>query len=235
VSVLLQVKGLNAAYGKAQVLHDIDLRVEQGEFVSVIGANGAGKTTLFKLISRLMGGRGEIRFKGRPLPRRPHEVVSAGLIQCPEHRRLFSYMNVRDNLMLGAYRRSGADASAELEMVYELFPRLKERSRQPARTLSGGEQQMLAIGRALLSKPDLLLLDEPTIGLAPIVRKNISEAIERIKQRGVTILLSEQNVVFALHHSDRIYLLETGRAVKHGTAAEFQRDEYVRQAYLGES
>lgn len=232
---LLRVAKLNASYGKAQVLHDIDLNVEQGEFVSVIGPNGAGKTTLFHVISRLKAGSGTVNFKDAPLPKRAHEVVGTGLIQCPEHRHLFPFMSVKDNLELGAYRRAGENLEPELELVYSLFPRLEERATQMADTLSGGEQQMLAIGRALLGKPALLLLDEPTIGLAPIVRKNISIAIDKIRAQGITILLSEQNVVFALEHSDRIYLLETGHLVKEGTSQEFQEDKYVRQAYLGES
>lgn len=231
---MLHVEGLNAAYGKAQVLFDIELHVREGEFVSVIGPNGAGKTTLFHVISALKAGNGAVSFSGAPLPRTPHEVVAKGLVQCPEHRHLFPFLSVRDNLELGAYLRKGQDLTEDLALVYALFPRLKERARQTARTLSGGEQQMLAIGRALLSRPKLLLLDEPTIGLAPIVRKSISAAIHQIKAKGITILLSEQNVVFALEHSDRIYLLETGRVVKSGTAEEFREDEYVRRAYLGE-
>jgi len=231
---LLEANGISAAYGKAQVLYDIDLHVDEGEFVSVIGANGAGKTTLFHAISGLKPCQGGFSFNGKLRPSKAHDIVAAGLIQCPEHRHLFPFMSVRDNLELGAFLRSGHDTTPEYEMVYELFPRLKERSHQTAQTLSGGEQQMLAIGRALLGKPKLLLLDEPTIGLAPIVRKAISQAIYTVKQRGITVLLSEQNVVFALEHSDRIYLLETGHLIKVGTPKEFQQDEYVRRAYLGE-
>lgn len=230
---LLDVKNLNTAYGKAQVLYDIDMHVGQGEFVSVIGSNGAGKTTLFNVISGLKSGQGRITFDGRTLPRKAHEVVGAGLIHCPEQRHLFPYMSVRDNLELGAYRHQGRGVQRGLDVVYALFPRLKERTDQLARTLSGGEQQMLAIGRALLSRPKLLLLDEPTIGLAPIVRHNISAALSQIKAQGITILLSEQNLVFALEHSDRIYLLETGRLTKEGTSEAFQQDDYVRKAYLG--
>ena len=235
MSTLLDILHLDSAYGKAQVLYDITLHVDEGEFVSVIGPNGAGKTTLFHVISGLKAGKGQRLFQGQPLPRRAHEVVNTGLIQCPEHRHLFPFMSVHDNLLLGAYRRKGEDFNGDLDMVFALFPRLSERLGQMARTLSGGEQQMLAIGRALLGKPRLLLLDEPTIGLAPIVRRNISDAIEKIKASGVTVLLSEQNVVFALAHSDRIYLMETGRIVKEGTSEELRQDPHVRQAYLGEA
>lgn len=230
---MLEVQQLNASYGKAQVLFDVNLLVNEGEFVSVIGPNGAGKTTLFHVISRLKASNGNVLFQQKPLPRQAHEVVARGLIQCPEHRHLFPFMSVQDNLKLGAFLRK-EDLQEDFQMVYELFPRLKERSRQMARTLSGGEQQMLAIGRALLGKPKLLLLDEPTIGLAPIVRKSISEALYKIKKSGMTVLLSEQNVVFALEHSDRIYLLETGNVLKEGSSQAFQQDEYVRRAYLGE-
>lgn len=233
---VLQIQGLNASYGKAKVLRDINLQVNEGEFVSVIGANGAGKTTLLHVISGLKSGKGKLTFQDQPLPKKAHEIVRTGLIQCPEHRHLFPYMTVKDNLMLGAYLRGEEDLSDDLGMIYGLFPRLEERSSQMARTLSGGEQQMLAIGRALMSNPSLLLLDEPTIGLAPIVRKAISEAIHKIRaQKKISILLSEQNVIFAFEHSDRIYLLETGEVIKEGTASEFKQDEYVRNAYLGEA
>ncbi len=156
------------------------------------------------------------------------------MIHCPEERHLFPFLNVHDNLILGAYRRNRDSAIPEdLEMAYELFPILRERRRQLARTLSGGEQQMLAIGRALMGGPKLLLLDEPTLGLAPIVRRDISESLSKINQGGVTVLLAEQNVTFALEHSHRLYLLETGRIVREGTVAQFQADEYVRHSYLG--
>jgi branched-chain amino acid transport system ATP-binding protein len=231
---LLEVTSLNVYYSKAHVLRDVALGVGEGEFVALIGPNGAGKTTLFRAISGLKDYHGQIQFEGRGLPRSPAAIVSLGIIHCPEERHLFPFMSVHDNLMLGAYRRDRDRAiRQDLEMVYGLFPALKERKRQLARTLSGGEQQMLAIGRALMGKPRLLLLDEPTLGLAPIVRKAISEALKEINDGGVTILLAEQNVVFALERSSRLYLLETGRIVKEGTPAEFCQDEHIRRVYLG--
>ena len=231
---MLEIRDLDVYYSKAHVLRGIHLWVGEGELVSVIGPNGAGKTTLFNVLSGLKRDfEGVLKFKGRPLPPRPAEIVRLGLIHCPEGRRWFGDLSVLDNLKLGAYRRTDGQIEQDLEHVYEIFPVLKERKKQAARTLSGGEQQMLAIGRALMAKPDLLLLDEPTLGLAPIVRKAISEALLEIKKSGVTILLAEQNAVFALEHSDRLYLLETGCICKEGTAQEFQRDEYICRCYLG--
>ncbi len=231
---LLQVERLSVFYGKAQALYDVSFSVHECEFVSVIGPNGAGKTTLFNAISGLMLYRGAIRFSGRDLPRRPHEIVQLGLIHCPEGRSLFPYLSVFDNLMLGAYRRRDSEVQRDLEIVYELFPRLRERQKQLAHTLSGGEQQMTAIGRALMSRPRLLMLDEPTLGLAPIVRAHISQALDEICERyHMTILLAEQNADFAFKHSQRIYLLETGHIVREGTAKALQEDEYIRQVYLG--
>ncbi|MBI1743133.1 ABC transporter ATP-binding protein [Candidatus Acetothermia bacterium] len=233
---MLEVQNLDIYYGKAQALHRVDLQVREGEFVSVIGPNGAGKTTLFSAISGLLPHRGSIRFRGSPLPRRPHEIVSLGIIQCPEGRNLFSHLNVLDNLNLGTYRRtdSGAEVMRDLGVVFELFPRLKEREHQLAHTLSGGEQQMVAIGRALMGRPQLLLLDEPTLGLAPIVRKAISDALQEIKKRfGMSILLAEQNAAFAFEHSQRIYLLETGRVAREGSAEQLKQDEYICKSYLG--
>jgi branched-chain amino acid transport system ATP-binding protein len=232
----LTIRKLDVYYGKAQALHQVNLNVSQGEFVAVIGPNGAGKTTLFNAISGFVPYRGQIEFEGCALPRRADQVVRRGIIHCPEGRNLFPYLSVRDNLRLGGYRRQASDAeiAGDLEAVYQLFPVLKERAHQVARTLSGGEQQMLAIGRALVGRPRLLLLDEPTLGLAPIVRANISEALRAIQKRyQMTILLAEQNAVFAFEHSQRIYLLETGRVVREGTAAELKADAYIRQSYLG--
>jgi len=231
---LLEVEGLDVYYGKAHVLRGVSLQIRKGEFVAVIGPNGAGKTTLMNCISGLKDYKGRISFRGEELPPRPAEIVNLGIIHCPEERHLFPFLSVYDNLMLGAYRRNrDKSVQRDLELVYELFPVLRERRRQLARTLSGGEQQMLAIGRALMGKPELLLLDEPTLGLAPIVRQAISEVLKRINEEGMTILLAEQNVVFALERAERLYLLETGLVVKEGTREEFVTDEHIRRSYLG--
>lgn len=231
---LLEIKELDVYWGKAHVLQGVSLVVEEGEFVSVIGPNGAGKTTLFACISGLKDYSGRISFLGEELLVKPAAIVKLGIIHCPEERRLFPFMSVYDNLLLGAYRRNeGRAIQRDMEMVYGLFPILRERRRQWARTLSGGEQQQLAIGRALMGGPRLLLLDEPTLGLAPVVRRDISESLEKINQSGVTILLAEQNAVFGLEHSDRLYLLETGRIAKEGTAEQFCQDEHIRRSYLG--
>lgn len=231
---LLEMQEINVFYGKAQALHDIALDVQDGEFVSIIGPNGAGKTTLFNAISGLISYKGTIIFGGKVLPKKTYDTVQLGLIHCPEGRSLFPFMTVVDNLRLGAYRRKDKEVERDLQEVFELFPRLKERQRQLVRTLSGGEQQMVAIGRALMGKPRLLMLDEPTLGLAPIVRSHISKALDEIQSRhNVTILLAEQNADFAFKHSDRMYLLETGKIVRQGTSAELQYDPYIQQAYLG--
>jgi branched-chain amino acid transport system ATP-binding protein len=232
---MLSIQDLNVYYAKAQVLRNVNLQVKSGEFVSVIGPNGAGKTTLFRSIAGFKEYTGQIVFNNEPFPVEPAQIVRLGLIQCPEGRHLFPYMTVLDNLMLGGFRhqQSSQALKPELEKIYQLFPVLRQRAYQIARTLSGGEQQMVAIGRALMSRPKLLLLDEPTIGLAPIVRKLIVDALKKISEAGVAILLSEQNVPFALEHAQRVYLLETGSLVKMGTAEEFRHDEYVKKSYLG--
>jgi ABC-type branched-subunit amino acid transport system ATPase component len=231
---LLETQGINVFYGKAQALYDVSLEVQDGEFVSVIGPNGAGKTTLFNAISGLISYSGTIMFDGKVLPKRTFDTVQLGLIHCPEGRSLFPFMNVMDNLRLGAYRRKDNEIERDLQEVFDLFPRLRERQRQLVRTLSGGEQQMVAIGRALMGKPRLLMLDEPTLGLAPIVRSHISKALDEIQSRHkVTILLAEQNADFAFKHSDRMYLLETGKIVRQGTSEELQYDPYIQEAYLG--
>ncbi len=231
---MLTIENLDVHYAKAHVLKNVSLQISPGEFVSVIGPNGAGKTTLFRTISGLKDGTGQISLKGAPLPRDPAKIVQRGVIHCPEGRHLFSDMSVRDNLLMGAFRLRNFNPDSELENVYRLFPILRQRERQTARTLSGGEQQMVAIGRALMGRPELLLLDEPTLGLAPIVRKAIADALRQINESGVTILLAEQNVPFALAHAQRVYLLETGVIVKEGTPEEFRADEHVQKVYLGE-
>ena len=179
--------------------------------------------------------KGKVSFSDSELPKRTHESVEQGLIHCPEGRSLFPFLSVIDNLKLGAYLRNDSEVQSDLDEVHRLFPRLKEREHQIVRTLSGGEQQMVAIGRALMSSPKLLLLDEPTLGLAPIVRAHISKALDEIqKTKNTTILLAEQNTDFAFNHSDKIYLLETGSIVRHGSSSEMQNDDYVREAYLGQ-
>jgi len=231
---LLDVDQLDAFYGKAQALHSVSLQVEAEAVVAVIGPNGAGKTTLLNALSGLVPYQGEVQFNGQALPRRPHDIVERGLIHCPEGRHLFPYLDVHDNLVLGAYRRRDAEVARDLEAVKELFPRLAERRRQSVHTLSGGEQQMVAVGRALMSRPKLLMLDEPTLGLAPIVCEDISRALGEIRKRfGMAILLAEQNTGFAFAHADRVHLLETGQLVLEGSSTELREDPYIRQAYLG--
>lgn len=231
---MLKIKDLHVHYSKAHVLRGVSLDVAPGEFVAVIGPNGAGKTTLFRTISGLKeSSSGTIAFKNAHLDKDPAKIVQRGVIHCPEGRHLFSDMTVRENLQMGAFRWDHSDQTADLERVYKLFPVLREREKQIARTLSGGEQQMLAVGRALMSRPELLLLDEPTLGLAPIVRKAIADALKQINQDGMTILLAEQNVSFALADAQRVYLLETGVVAKTGTVEEFRQDEHVQRVYLG--
>ena len=234
---LLEVSRLKVRYGVIEALHGVDLVVHRGEIVTVIGANGAGKTTLLKAISGLApAAEGTIRYHGataadlRKL--KPHEIVAAGIRHVPEGRRIFQNLTVRENLSLGAYlRRDGVDQ--ELRSVFSLFPRLEERLDQNAGTLSGGEQQMLAIARALMGKPELLLLDEPSLGLAPKLVRSIFDTIRSINQSGMTILLVEQNAYMALESAHRGYVIETGDIALSGSAAELARDERVRRAYLG--
>jgi branched-chain amino acid transport system ATP-binding protein len=233
---MLQVDGLGTGYGRAQALHDVSLRVEDGEIVTILGPNGAGKTSLVNAIAGVLRPwGGSVTFDGiemTTLP--PHRVIEHGMALVPEGRRIFPKMTVTENLDLGSYTataRPGHDAA--LESVYRIFPRLKERHRQVAGTLSGGEQQMLAIGRALMAQPRLLLLDEPSLGLAPIVVENIFEVLREVNATGVSILLVEQNAVEALDIAARGYVLEEGRVVGEGTAAELEQDERLRKAYLG--
>ncbi len=234
---MLQVKELTVHYGKALAVENVSLDVREGEFVAVIGPNGAGKTTLFKTISSVIKPTsGEIYFEGRridTLP--PHEVAKLGIAHCPERRRLGYRMTVMENLELGAYLRNDRDGIAEdLNYVFELFPILKERKNQKAGTLSGGEQQMLAIGRALMANPRLLMMDEPSVGLAPIMKERIFEAIEEIKrEKKVTILISEQDASLVLPMADRAYVMETGRIKMEGKGKELMENDYVRMTYLG--
>ena len=232
----LQVNNIEVFYGDVQVIFDLSLRVEEGEVVSIIGGNGAGKSTLLKTISGLLApAKGEIVFEGRPIHGRPPEdIVESGIIQVPEGRRLFSLMSVKDNLVIGAYNsRADKDKEKTLEEVYELFPRLREREVQTAMTLSGGEQQMVAIGRGLMAKPKLLMLDEPSLGLAPILIKMIFETVRTIAEQGTTVLLVEQDVKHSLGLSDRGYVLEHGRIVMEGPAKDLLDDPHIKTAYLG--
>lgn len=235
---MLEVEGVHCAYGQAEVLHGISLEVRQGEIVSLIGANGAGKSSTLMCISRVNRLRsGRIRFMGQDITGLPPErVVALGLAQVPEGRKIFPRLTVRENLEMGAYiRRDTAGVQADMERSYELFPILRERSAQLGGTLSGGEQQMLAIARALMSRPKLLMMDEPSMGIAPMLVARIFETVRtQLRDRGVTILLVEQNANAALRMSDRGYVLETGRIVLTGTGQELLRDPRVRASYLGE-
>jgi branched-chain amino acid transport system ATP-binding protein len=233
---LLEVKDLVVHYGKALALDGVSLRVEPGELVAVLGPNGAGKSTLLKAISRTVPvSSGEIGFAGcslNPLP--AHKVVAAGICHCPEGRRLFPELTVLKNLQLGAYLRNDKAAiEADLRRVHELFPVLRERQRQQASTLSGGEQQMVAIGRALMGKPKLLLLDEPSVGIAHRLKVQIFQSIAEIQRGGTAILLVEQDALSALGIASRVYLLEHGRVAREGTSEALTRDDYIRQVYLG--
>jgi branched-chain amino acid transport system ATP-binding protein len=232
---LLEVKNLVVHYGKALALDGVTLDVGAGELVAVLGPNGAGKTTLLKAISRAVPSRGEITFDGKTLAGLPaHAVVARGICHCPEGRRLFPELTVLKNLQLGAYLRSDrAGIAADLERVYALFPVLRQRSRQQASTLSGGEQQMVAIGRALMGRPTLLLLDEPSVGIAHRLKLQIFEAIRQIQQSGTAILLVEQDALSALSVATRVYLLEHGRVAREGTSDALAHDDYIRQVYLG--
>ena len=233
---LLEVSGLSSGYGDVQILWDVSLEVRQGEVVALIGANGAGKTTLLYTISQLLRPRtGTIRFAGRDLTRaRPEDVVAAGIIHVPQGRRLFPGLTVRDNLLQGVYlRRDAAKIAEDLDWVYGLLPRLAERADQLAGRLSGGEQQMCAIGRGLMGRPRLLLIDELSLGLAPLVVDHLLELISRINREGTTVLLVEQDVQVALEHAHRGYVLETGRIVQENAASQLLEDPRIRQAYLG--
>jgi branched-chain amino acid transport system ATP-binding protein len=232
---LLEVSHLTVHYGKALALEGIDLDVREGELVAVLGSNGAGKTTLLKAISRALPSRGGIRFDGGDIGESPmHRVVAQGICHCPEGRRLFPELTVLKNLQLGAYLRDDrAEIAADLERVYALFGVLRERARQQASTLSGGEQQMVAIGRALMGRPRLLLLDEPSVGIAHRLKMQIFDSIRAIQQSGTAVLLVEQDARSALGIADRVYVMEHGHIVRAGTSAEIAADDSVRQAYLG--
>ena len=236
MSALLEIEDLVVRYGKALALDRLSLRVEQDELVTVLGPNGAGKTTLLKAIARTVPlSSGHVRFNGSTLDRLPaHNVVALGICHCPEGRRLFPELSVSKNLMLGAYLRSDRDGIArDLERVFALFPVLEGRSGQQASTLSGGEQQMLAVGRALMGKPMLLLLDEPSVGIAHRLKIEIFQAIRAIQQAGTAVLLVEQDARSALSIAERGYVLEHGRIVREGTARELTNNDDIRRVYLG--
>ncbi len=234
---MLEVKGLNVYYGMIHAIKDASFEVGEGEVVALIGANGAGKTTILHTVTGLLHAKsGSVAFEGQDLTHTPaHKIVSMGISHVPEGRRVFSDLSVYENLMMGAYTRSDkAEIAQSLEMVYERFPRLKERRSQPAGTLSGGEQQMLAMGRALMSSPRLLLMDEPSMGLSPLFVSEIFKIIEEVSAQGVTVLLVEQNAKKALSIADRAYVLETGKVVMTGPASELMNNDAIKAAYLGE-
>jgi branched-chain amino acid transport system ATP-binding protein len=234
---LLKIQNLQVQYGKVQVIHDVSLEVNEGEIVTLIGSNGAGKTTLLRTISGLKkASGGQISFFGKPIHQlSSHKIVDLGIGHVPEGRHVFPDMSVYENLQMGAFRRKDSQASIkhDLDHIFDLFPRLKERSQQMAGTLSGGEQQMLAIGRAIMSKPKLYLFDEPSLGIAPLIVAEIFRMIKRMNEEGSTILLVEQNANAALKISDRAYTLETGRVSLEGKSAELLNDNRVRKIYLG--
>lgn len=235
MGTILNVDNINVYYGSIHAIKGISFHVEEGEIVTLIGANGAGKSTTLNTISGLLRSTtGEISFCGENIMKVPaHKVVEKGLAMCPEGRRIFLHMSVLENLEMGAYTRKDSDIQASLDEVYEIFPRLKERYKQVAGTLSGGEQQMLAMGRALMSQPKLMMMDEPSMGLAPILVEQIFDIIRTLHQKGATILLVEQNAQAALSVADRAYVLETGKVVVSGTGQELLESPEIKKAYLG--
>ncbi len=233
---MLRINNLNVSYGSIQAVRNLSLEVHEGEAVALIGANGAGKTTTVNAISGIIPSRGSIFYQGKEINgMAAHKVVKKGIIMVPEGRRIFPRLSVVQNLIMGAYVRKSSkkEVVKDMDRIYQMFPRLAERSKQMAGTLSGGEQQMLAIGRALMANPKLLILDEPSMGLAPIVVKSIFNTINRIKQEGLTILLIEQNAAMALSVADRGYVLENGEIHFHDTAQNLRERDVVKKAYLG--
>ena len=232
---MLKVEDLHVYYGSIHAIKGIAFEVNEGEIVTLIGANGAGKSTTLNTVAGLLkASRGDVEFKGEKIAGIPaHKLVSRGMSLCPEGRRVFQELTVKENLEMGAFSRPKAEVNESLETVYELFPRLKERYKQVAGTLSGGEQQMLAMGRSLMSKPALMMLDEPSMGLAPILVEQIFDIIKEMNKNGTTILLVEQNAQMTLSIASRAYVLETGRVVSSGTGEKLLKDDAVRKAYLG--
>ena len=233
---MLKVENISVNYGAIKALHNVSFQINPGEIVALIGANGAGKTTILNTISNIVPSvGGKITYLGKEITRHPpHEIVKLGISQVPEGRRVFAKMSVLENLEMGAYTRSDNEVASDMEKIFQRFPRLNERKKQPAKTLSGGEQQMLAMGRALMSRPKLLLLDEPSMGLAPMLVEQIFQIIQEINASGTTILLVEQNANMALSIAHRAYVLETGEVVLSGDAKELASNPEVRKAYLGE-
>jgi branched-chain amino acid transport system ATP-binding protein len=230
---LLELRNVEARYGQVKALHGVSLHVDEGELVAVLGANGAGKTTTLRAVSGTVRRDGDVTFADTKLPRRPDATARAGIAHVPEGRGTFTELSVWDNLRLGAYTRRGG-LKEDAQRVFSYFPRLEERRNQQAGTLSGGEQQMLALGRAMMARPKLLLLDEPSLGLAPLVVKEIFEVLARVKEKdGMSVLVVEQNANLALAHATRAYVLEVGRVVVTGTSAELRANESVRKSYLG--
>jgi branched-chain amino acid transport system ATP-binding protein len=233
---VLEVRDLRVSYGAIEAVKGVSLDLGAGEIVTIIGANGAGKSTTLRTIMGLVPAKGgEVLYEGSRLTGRPtHDVVRRGMTLVPEGRAIFANLSVQENLVMGAFTRQDKDVDADYERVFEIFPRLKERRGQNAGTLSGGEQQMLAIGRALMSRPKVLLLDEPSLGLAPLLVHTIFQSIEEVNRRGTAVLLVEQNANAALKHSHRAYVLETGSLILSGLSAEIAQDPRVKEAYLGE-
>ena len=233
METILKVTGLSVSYGHVEALRDVDVDVRKGQIVSIIGANGAGKTTLLRTISGMVKPlAGTIEFEGEPLPKKPHKIVEKGVIHVPEGRKCFSGLTIRDNLLTGGYVFKGKDLSADLQEQYELFPILEQRKNQFAGTLSGGEQQMLAVARGLMGRPKILLMDEPSMGLAPIIVNQIYDLIRQIRDRGITVLLVEQNARKALGICDYAYVLESGRIKLQGSGSDLLNSDEVRKAYL---
>jgi branched-chain amino acid transport system ATP-binding protein len=234
-NALLDIRGLCAGYGQTEILRGVDLHIERGEIIAVLGSNGAGKSTLNKTVSGVLRPRrGDILFDGAAIGQaRPSAIVAAGLVHVPEGRKIFPNLSVRDNLELGSYRRGKPQRRENCERVFAIFPRLRERSAQAAGTLSGGEQQMLAIGRGLMAEPKLMILDEPSLGLSPMLVEELFALIGRLNADGLSVLLVEQNVVQSLEVSDRAYILEHGSIVLSGTAQDIRDNPELKRAYLG--
>lgn len=230
---LLEIRDLSVSYGYIEALHNVDMDIEGGKITAIIGSNGAGKTTTINAISGMVKTSGSIKFEGSELPSSSNRIVKRGIVQVPEGRKVFAGLTVEENLRLGAYSRSDKEVASDIAKQYELFPRLGERRNQDAGTLSGGEQQMLAICRGLMARPKIIMLDEPSLGLAPIVVADVFDMIESIKKQGTTVLLVEQNANKSLSICDYAYVLANGRVVKQGTGKELLADPEISSAYLG--